>query len=348
MPQSLNGTNSALPAVLGGNFTGNGASMNVPTLALWWCGNSNYGYSANSPCANGSVSPGFVQGSDVVFSYCPGYPSCVDPNYEVNFAATQGNWVVAIESAALAAFKKAFSNYPIVVQAANATYSCSTDSVEVGCNLTGITGQTGTIYIVGDIPNKCGPLATSCGYNMSSGSVNYNSILSGAQQALGTPVLPTGSPTWTDGDGWTSLIIPSYPPNNVPIFNSFLQALGTGIGNAAVHEAGHLLELISVKGFTFPGMDCGLGLTPNTDPDRPLPIACEFNNNFVYSFYNQSGEPQVPTNESSQGGMFFYGVPGGTNGVPTQQPIHWEPVEDCWLQNWTVFYTSVFSAGCQD
>jgi len=53
-----------------------------------------------------------------------------------------------------------------------------------------------------------------------------------------------------------------------------------------------------------------------------------------YAFYNGNGFPQYGT--TSNGAMFFYGIPGGTQGIPPQPAIHWGPSEVCWLKNYTV------------
>jgi len=42
--------------------------------------------------------------------------------------------------------------------------------------------------------------------------------------------------------------------------------------------------------------------------------------NFIYGFYNSSGFPQYPGDPASPGGMFFYGVLGGSPGIPVQNP----------------------------
>jgi hypothetical protein len=112
--------------------------------------------------------------------------------------------------------------------------------------------------------------------------------------------------------------------------------MGTAIGNGAAHEMGHQLEqitsLASNNNMGFPYMDCGLG-NPG-DANRPTPIPCENNDNFVYRFYTPDGYPQYPGVPTSTGGMFFYGVQGGQNGVPNQSPIHWGPSDICWLLNY--------------
>lgn len=107
-----------------------------------------------------------------------------------------------------------------------------------------------------------------------------------------------------------------------------LRALGKGIGNAAAHEMGHHLEDVGAAiGNVFPNMDCGASSDNKKNPG----VSCENDDNFVYAFYDGDGLPQYGT--TSNGAMFFYGIPGGVLGIPSQTAIHWGASDKCWLQN---------------
>ena len=75
-------------------------------------------------------------------------------------------------------------------------------------------------------------------------------------------------------------------------------------------------------------MDCGTSPENKSNPG----IACLNDDNFVYAFFNGSGFPQYGGNSS--GAMFFYGILGGTQGIPPQPAIHWGTSDDCWLRNY--------------
>ena len=158
-----------------------------------------------------------------------------------------------------------------------------------------------------------------------------------AQTAVG---YPNGFGQGPDcGHTWCRLT-PNYPPitlDDITAFQKLIPAIGIAIGNAAAHEAGHYLQGVQAfQGKVFPNMDCGLANTQalvaaipcETDPRYPN------GDNFVYNFFSGIGLPQDPSGPPGAGGMFFYGVPGGTLGVPVQTPIHWAHGNECWLQNY--------------
>lgn len=111
-----------------------------------------------------------------------------------------------------------------------------------------------------------------------------------------------------------------------------VHALGKGIGNTAAHEMGHHLEDYGATRSigVFPNMDCGASPDNKKNPR----VSRENDDNFVYAFYNGNGLPQYGT--TSSGAMFFYGIPGGTQGIPPQPAIHWGPSDVCWLKNYAV------------
>jgi hypothetical protein len=299
----------------GGSSSQNGKAVVHHTFGIFWCGNAfaAQGYLADSPCTQGG-------GDDVQWAYypvlaasgsCPAPPSCGIDALQ-NFGTNQ-QWVGTIIAAALKSFRKAYAKYGIQVQLATQT-NMNPD-------------QEYTAYVLGDYPFPgAGRRVTTA-----SSAVYYFALMEGAQTALGAPQNPS------TGAGWLSYS-PSYPPQDTAGFENLLAAIGTGIGNAAAHEIGHQLELVtgipSNGSQGLPYMDCGLG-NPG-DSNRPVPIACENNDNFVYGFFTANGLPQYPNDPQSLGGMFFYGVPGGTPGVPAQSAIHWGPGDVCWLQNYVV------------
>jgi hypothetical protein len=106
--------------------------------------------------------------------------------------------------------------------------------------------------------------------------------------------------------------------------------MGKGIGNTAAHEMGHHLEDFGAPtGNVFPNMDCGASSENKLNPG----VHCENEDNFVYAFFNSSGEPQYDS--TSRGAMFLYGVKGGSSNIPPQPAIHWGISDSCWLQNYT-------------
>jgi hypothetical protein len=247
-------------------------------------------------------------------SSCPS-PSCGISALK-NFAGDHPDWVPIIMSQALKSFQAAYAKYGIQV-------TLATQSADFFGNL--VPDQEFTVYVLGDYPF----LSSGKLYSDTASVVYYYALMEGAQEALGQPEIPS------TGAGWLNYS-PSYPPQDQISFVNLLRAMGTAIGNASAHEIGHHLERITtiksngLQGLPF--MDCGLG-NPG-DANRPVPIACQGNDNFVYGFYNSGGHPQygAPTDT---GGMFFYGIPGGTPGVPVQPAIQWGTADICWLQNYT-------------
>ncbi len=275
------------------------------TLGIFWCGTefAAQGYVANSPCTQGN-------GNDIQWAY---YPKASGISALQNFSSNQ-QWVGVIIAAAFKAFRNAYAKYGVQVSLATQTNNNP--------------DQEYTAYVLGNYPY---PAAGQRFLGTSSSGVYYFAFMEDAQDALGGPENPS------TGAGWVSYS-PSYPPQDTAGFVNLLVALGTGLGNGAAHEMGHWLELVtnipSNGSQGLPFMDCGLGNAG--DSNRPTPIACENNDNFVYAFFGEDGLPQDPTNPTSTGGMFFFGVLGGTPGVPVQSPIHWGPGDVCWIQNYVV------------
>ncbi|MGB7624835.1 MAG: hypothetical protein WBN92_21010, partial [Terriglobia bacterium] len=126
-------------------------------------------------------------------------------------------WVGAIEAAALDALQKAFKQFPVIVERAplntNLFWECVEDWKLPGCvkalgvNVAGFwPGDGATGETVGVTPHSF---------------VYYWISLQNSETALGMNPVYTG----------TSVDIPAFAP--------LLQAIGTGIGNAAAHEVGH-------------------------------------------------------------------------------------------------------------
>ncbi|MGC1830933.1 MAG: IPT/TIG domain-containing protein [Candidatus Acidiferrales bacterium] len=283
-------------AVSGGNLTGNGTALVHHSFGLFWCGT---GFAEQGSCSN-------IGGDDVVFGYVAN-PSNSNINTLQSFTNTQ---VGTIEAKALGSFRAAFAKYPIMV-------SPATDHPNFLGNM--VADQEFTAYVVGTWPVPAFGLEFP---GAGRSRLYYLAFMGDAQVALGYPEGqgPDCGQSWCD-------LNPTYPPQP-----QFVTAIGTAIGNAAAHETGHYLEGVTLPsgGSAFPYMDCGLGDTQAS----PAPTNCENSNNFVYNFFSGTGYPQDPSNTSSTGGMFFYGIPGGTSGIPVQSPIHWGPSNDCWLRNY--------------
>lgn len=301
----------------GGSSSPNGMAIVHRSIGVFWCGTGLFlqGYESNSPCVLGG-------GRDVRWAYYPDDTStCSKPcgaGALKDFSSDHPEWVRMIIGEAMKAVKKAYA--PFGVQVNIATQTGSADD------------QNYTVYVLGDLPfTKAGErfLATT------HSGVYYFAYMEGAQEAFGRVGAGYPEPTWVD-------YTPSYPPADVITFANMMKAMAIGIGNGIAHEVGHQYEQVtnikSNKWQGLPYMDCGLGNTH--DRNRPTPIACESNDNYVYSFFSGSGFPQPPNDPYSSGAMFFYGVPGGLNGIPSQEPIHWGPSDVCWLENY------VFPGSC--
>jgi hypothetical protein len=296
-----------------GSSSANGEAVVHHSFGLFWCGAGLNSQGYFGPCQQGN-------GNDVVWGY---YPVSSGEGALQDFSHDHPDWVGIIQSAAMKAFQAAYLKYGVQVQIASQTPYCP---LIIACSKEMEPQQEYTAFVLGDYPySTAGQRFLASPYS----GVYYFYFLENAQIALGQEQPPGQSPNWLD-------FSPTYPPQDVTRFVNLLKAIGTAIGNGAAHEMGHQLELITTlksnnnKGFPF--MDCGLGLSHN--PNRDVPIACENNDNFVYGFFTAEGYPQDPTNPYSLGGMFFYGVPGGQNGVPPQSAIHWGPSDICWLKNY--------------
>ena len=302
-------------AVYGGNLTGNGKALIHHSFGIFWCGSgfAQQGYTNLSP------NPCSQSGDGSEWGY---YPKALGISALSDYSA-HSDWVGIVESNAIHAFQSAFSNFPLVVGLAGQSPFCPILSF---CTATTTPDQDYTVYVVGDYPfGSAGQF-----FSDSASKVFYFSVMEGSQEALGRP------PSCPDCGGWSDYS-PSYPPADTQGFVNLLKAMGTGIGNAAAHEIGHHLERItnisSNDDTGFPFMDCGLG--DINDPNRGFgPIDCENGDDFVYGFYSESGFPHYADDSMDSGGMFFYGVAGGTPGIPAQKRVHWGPSEVCWLHNY--------------
>lgn len=304
-PSSLTGW--AMP---GANSSGNGVSVNNESFGLFWCGTSS---TETGPCSDRN------DGDDVVFDYLPNNKVYLDSkpisSYNPIDMSAQGHpeFVEAIQSEALKAFKRAFEPLGIKVQKG---------TLRTGSQ---VPQQNFNMYVVGHWPT---PGAGKTFLTTQTSNVYYFTALLNGQTALQT--LP--------GSGFSTP--PTWPPTaqNVGNYFAMMSAIGKGLGNAAAHEIGHHLHEIhpSKGGFFgflntgegFPYMDCG-----PLNPEGA--IQCQNNNNFVYNFWTTNGVPQDPNDPTgSGGGSFFYvDIPG--------HPIHWGPDNVCWLVNWTI------PGGCQ-
>lgn len=201
--------------------------------------------------------------------------------------------MTTIKVNATLAFNNAFLHYPIVIQRGSR-------GAEFTAYVTGDKITTGDQYVQGSNPGQA--------------RLYYYGDMIDAQSAIGFPCAPS-YPCLT------------YPPKDPTAFDNFrklINAIGTGIGNGAAHEASHYLAgQKNQDGYGMPIVDCGLG---NQNAGR---IGCYGNDNFVYEFYTANGQPQDPTNPDSSGGSFFY------VDIPSH-PIHQEFRDDCWLQKWTI------------
>jgi hypothetical protein len=300
-PQIVPATTFA--AVPGGNFAVKGTSLVPHTFALWWCGT---GYLENGSCSGGDP---------VLFSYVANTTD-PDPNFLQDLQNQQLSQaqVVVLNSAALAAYRKAFAPYAITIQTPSYSYNILGDISFV---------QDYTVDAVGTWPTP------SIGLEFPGtvfGRVYYLELMNNAQVALGYDPSQQGP---SCGHNWCNFM-PAYPLQGSDA-QKLTQAIGTAIGNAAAHETGHYLAGVQItSGISFPNMDCGLGDTQA----NPAAIACESDpaflneDNFVYNFWSASGLPQYTDNPSSNGGQFFYiNVPG--------KPIHWSKTNSCWLQNYS-------------
>jgi hypothetical protein len=287
-------------AIFNGNLSGNGTAAVEHSFGLFWCG-TGYAlqeYVAGTPCVQNS-------GNDVRWGY---YQANVGPTGFQDFSTQHPDWVGIIEREAFNSFKAAYAKYPVGVQLA--TFKP---------NL--VPQQEYVAYVLGDSP---WPTYGVTIRTTPSSKVYYFGFMENAQVALGQPENPS------TGAGWVNYS-PGYPTQDIAGFVRMLRALGTGIGNAAAHEMGHHLEDYGSERSigVFPNMDCGTSPSNKLNPG----VACENNDNFVYAFFNGNGLPQY--GGTSEGAMFFYGIPGGTLGIPPQPAIHWGPSDSCWLQNYS-------------
>ncbi len=304
-------------AAPGGNPTGNGTSLVVHTLGLFWCGS---GVAEQGPCNQ----KGEPTGTDVDFSYAlqPGSDGTIANKQSF---ANNPTWIGVVENAALSAFQKAYANLPVTVRFAT-----------IGPKLFGGTqwDQDYVAKVVGDWPPGAHGASDLAGYydglNPDGKAVSrifYWDNLDSAEQALGHSEAGNGC---GNNDGyWYRFELAAWPPPDTNKFLRLLTALGTGIGNAAVHESGHWLEHTPVNGLGLPGMHCGAG-NKQAGGNSRTGFDCENENNFVYEFYNDNGYPQCPGNPSSVGAQFRY----LDESIPGSSPIGWQPEDRCWIARW--------------
>jgi len=301
----------------GGSSSSNGESVVHHSFGLFWCGSAyaaqGYYSGTGSPCTQGG-------GHDIFWGYyrCP-EDSCPGAGQNAQeFDNAYPNWVAIIQTQAINAFRQAYLKYGIQVTLATFHPACAWSV----CLADPSQDQEYDVFVIGDYPYG----GAGKEYSDYSSVVWYYALMEGAQQALGHYPNPPYQAGWV----FTS---PNYPPGNpqdTATFVSIMTATGTAIGNGAAHEIGHHLEKIktlkAAGNMIFPYMDCGAG---NQPPPPALPVPCEDNDNFVYSFYNAAGSVQY--GGTSPGAMFRYGVAGGTGGIPFQPAIHWGTSENCWL-----------------
>jgi hypothetical protein len=288
------------------------------SFGLFWCGMAylaqGYWASSDSPCQQG-------HNDDMKWGYYPEFNSTTCSTSACGFGAVQDfshdhpEWVALIQSAALNSFRKAYGKYGIQVM-------LGSQHTDFFGNF--VPDQEYTVFVLGDYPFP----GSGQYFSTPASIVYYYGVMEGAEEARGR--LGVGSePYWVN-------YTPTYPPADMPSFVAILVALGRGLGNAAAHEVAHHLERIqnisSNGNLGMPFIDCGLN--PGNTRQGAGPIACENNDNFVYGFYNSSGQPQDPGNPKDSGAMFFYEVPGGQNGIPFQPAIHWGPSDVCWIQHY--------------
>jgi hypothetical protein len=259
-----------------GNLTGNGFSLVHHTFGIVFCGPEGSGLCPSSDLFNNSP---------ISFSYLP-VASLNDQTYNAppptgpaDFSGAFPGWVQTIQKQANDAYKAAFALMPAIVSQGWKANSTTAPHFEHTIY------ATSKWWTGGDFGMKGEPAGITAGLGNCDGSaicatsnVYYLTIMGYAQQAL--QFIPPGS---------TGPVSPMYPPSNPSATEQFVRvvtAIGTGIGNIAVHETGHQL--------TVPELDCS---TPGHD-------ACSEEN--VYQNGNSSGT----ANE------WFYGpVPG--------VKIHW-------------------------
>jgi len=248
----------------------------------------------------------------IIYSLDPGppayYQTSQGPSGFQSFLPQHPEWPGIILQEAFNSFRAAYAQYPITIQLATFKPDSTPEQEYVA-------------YVLGDSPWPAYGVTIR---TTPISKVYYFGFMEGSQGALGTPENPS------TGAGWITYS-PTYPPQDVTTFTNMVHALGKAIGNGAAHEMGHHLEDYgsTLPIGAFPNMDCGASPENNKNPG----VSCENNDNFVYAFFNGSGLPQYGT--TSSGAMFFYGVPGGTQGIPPQPAIHWGLSDACWLQNYS-------------
>jgi hypothetical protein len=276
-------------AFAGGSPTGGGTAVPVHAFGLFWCGT---GFAEQGQCDPDDAA--------VDFSYSPTPSSGVTIPNKSSFL-NHPAWVGLVENSALTAFRKAYATFPVMV-----TLATSPSDKEFVAKIVGNPNYPGTGHYDG----------------AGEARVWYWATLDSAEQALGQSQSGNGCGA---RDGTWTPFTPSYPPQDTARFVQLLTALGTGIGNAAVHESGHYLATKVINGQVgLPMIDCGA----STENKRG--ISCANNVNFVYEFFWDSGYPQCPDNPQGLGGQFRY----VNETVPGAIPIQWEPPDETWIRNW--------------
>jgi hypothetical protein len=269
--------------VPGGNLTGNAFSLVHHSFGLVFCGPEGDG--ACPPDARFNSSP-------VSFSYLP-VSSLNDQTYNAqppigpaDFNGAHPDWAQTIRKKANDAYKAAFAQLPAIVsQGWKANPIAAAKGYEHTVYVSSKWWLGGDFGIKGEPTGITDAFDGNCNsaHICATSNVYYLSSMGYAQWALEF-VNPIG----------TAPLSPSYPPSNPTAAAQFTQvmtAIGTGIGNIAVHETGHQLSL--------PQMDCSNGTN----------VACS--EEFIYQNGNSAG----------QANEWFYGVGSGH--------IHWSSDAQC-------------------
>jgi hypothetical protein len=272
---------SSYAAIAGGSLMHNGFYIKNHTFGLVFCGPEGDG-----PCPS-NVTP-------MTFSYIPQITS---NNYltAVDFSQTHPEYVATIRNAALNAYINAFSKLPAIV------------SQKVGLMWNGgklfssWPGQSifeHTVFIAGNWPL---PSQVPCPQNGQTFDWNWSEVyfpaeVCNAQTTLGSsPVMQV-----TDTLDMQNLVA----------------AIGTGIGNSAVHELGWQLTYPAHNPYPIQGMGCG-------GPSGLLGIV-------------------VPCQDGNGSDYEYYMADGSTYGLPPA--IHWQSENVCDLEKYLL--NSAVVKGC--
>jgi hypothetical protein len=268
-------------AIAGGSLMHNGFYIKNHTFGLVFCGPEGDG-----PCPS-DVTP-------MTFSYIP---QMTISNYlaAVDFSQTHPEYVATIRNAALNAYINAFSKLPAIV------------SQKVGLMWNGgklfssWPGQSifeHTVFIAGNWPL---PSQVPCAQNGQTFGWNWSEVYFLAEVC----------------NAQTTLV--SNPAMQVPDtsdMQNLVAAIGTGIGNSAVHELGWQLQNATYNPYPIEGMGCG-------GPSGLLGIvqSCEDSDGSDYEYYKADDST--------------YGLPPA---------IHWQRENVCNLEKYLL--NSAVVKGC--